>query len=138
MSKTENGSIDIGARLRSLRKSRAVTLSEVARQSGLSISYISKIERDQVKPSFEVLHRIAEVLGLTLGDVVNHALPAPDDSSANDFAQQAAALQQAFSSLLESDREILLEFVEFLKDRARRKRKEEVDMSTPDGSSPDK
>ena len=125
MSESENGSIDIGAQLRSLRKSRAITLSEVAQQSGLSISYISKIERDQVKPSFDVLHRIVEVLGLTLGDVVNSALPAPDDPSASEFERQAAALQQSFSSLLESDREILLEFVEFLKDRAQKRRLEE-------------
>ncbi|GGX65881.1 helix-turn-helix domain-containing protein [Saccharospirillum salsuginis] len=129
MSEPVNGSIDIGARLRSLRKSRAVTLSEVAQQSGLSISYISKIERDQVKPSFDVLHRIVEVLGLTLGDVVNHSLPSPDDPSASEFDRQAAALQHAFSSLLESDRELLLDFVDFLKDRAQKRRLEEVNGS---------
>lgn len=122
MSNMERGSINIGVKLRSLRKGKGITLSQVSERSGLSISYISKIERDHVRPSFDILQRIVEVLGLTLSDVLAEPLINGDSETATELEKQAAALQIAFLALLESDRVILLEFAEFLKHRAQDKR----------------
>lgn len=122
MSNMERGSINIGIKLRSLRKNKGVTLSQVSERSGLSISYISKIERDHVRPSFDILQRIVEVLGLTLSDVLAEPLITGDSENATELERQAAALQIAFLALLESDRLMLLEFAEFLKHRAQDKR----------------
>jgi len=47
-----------------------MTLSEVATATGLSISALSKIENDQVSPTFANLMRLAEGLEIPLGDLV--------------------------------------------------------------------
>lgn len=122
MSHPEREPINIGMKLRSLRKSKGVTLSTVSERSGLSISYISKIERDHVRPSFDILHRIVEVLGLTLSDVISEPMHNGNNAGASELEKQAAALQIAFLALLESDRIMLLEFAEFLKHRTQHKR----------------
>ncbi|NQW08425.1 MAG: helix-turn-helix transcriptional regulator [Alphaproteobacteria bacterium] len=47
-----------------------MTLSEVAAATGLSISALSKIENDQVSPTFTNLMRLAEGLTIPLSDLV--------------------------------------------------------------------
>ncbi len=64
------GEPKLGPRVRGLRKSRGMTLSEVARVTGLSISALSKIENDQVSPTFTNLMRLAEGLEIPLSDLV--------------------------------------------------------------------
>ena len=41
----------IGRDIRGLRKARGVTLAEVAEASGLSVGYLSLLERDRATPS---------------------------------------------------------------------------------------
>lgn len=60
----------LGPRVRNLRKARGMTLSEVANATGLSISALSKIENDQVSPTFTNLMRLAEGLEIPLSDLV--------------------------------------------------------------------
>lgn len=60
----------LGPRVRNLRKRRGMTLSEVAGATGLSISALSKIENDQVSPTFTNLMRLAEGLAIPLSDLV--------------------------------------------------------------------
>ncbi len=64
------GEVTLGHRVRSLRKSRGMTLSEVANATGLSISALSKIENNQVSPTFTNLMRLAEGLAIPLSDLV--------------------------------------------------------------------
>ncbi len=47
-----------------------MTLSEVANATGLSISALSKIENNQVSPTFTNLMRLAEGLAIPLSDLV--------------------------------------------------------------------
>jgi transcriptional regulator with XRE-family HTH domain len=47
-----------------------MTLAQVATATGLSISALSKIENDQVSPTFTNLMRLAEGLEIPLGDLV--------------------------------------------------------------------
>ena len=56
----------LGAAVRELRKARALTLKDLAAGSGLSIGYLSQIERDLATPSIKALHDIARVLGVTI------------------------------------------------------------------------
>jgi len=56
----------LGPRIREYRKSRGLTLAEVAGACDISPSFLSQIERDQANPSVATLHRIAEVFDLTL------------------------------------------------------------------------
>lgn len=56
----------LGAKIRQYRKSRRLTLTELAEQCNISPSFLSQIERDQANPSVATLHTIAEVFGLPL------------------------------------------------------------------------
>ena len=56
----------IGARLRSLRIARALTLDELALASGVSRAMISRIERAEASPTAALLARLCAGLGLSL------------------------------------------------------------------------
>lgn len=59
----------LGHRIRRERKQQGKTLRELADACGISTSFLSQIERDQAKPSVGTLHRIADVLGVTIADL---------------------------------------------------------------------
>jgi len=56
----------LGTRLRQLRKERRSTLMDLSEQTGLSVSFLSEIERDQTKPSLETLEKLALSYQLTV------------------------------------------------------------------------
>lgn len=45
----------LGEHVRNIRKKRGITLKELAEKTGLSIGYISQIERDLTDPSLSTL-----------------------------------------------------------------------------------
>ncbi|SDZ23500.1 transcriptional regulator, XRE family with cupin sensor [Jannaschia faecimaris] len=51
--------IDLGVRVRDLRKARGWTLEQAAQQAGLARSTLSKIENGQMSPTFEALKKLA-------------------------------------------------------------------------------
>ena len=56
----------LGKKLKELRKSKGLTLEELAQHSGSSKSYMWELEnKDVARPSAEKLSRIASVLGVT-------------------------------------------------------------------------
>ncbi len=55
-------SIDVGKRLRALRKERGLSLRALARASGLSANALSMIERGRTSPSVSTLYRLADAL----------------------------------------------------------------------------
>ena len=57
----------IGREIRDLRKARGVTLAAMAEASGLSIGYLSLVERDLATPSIKALHAVSRALGVTIG-----------------------------------------------------------------------
>jgi transcriptional regulator with XRE-family HTH domain len=63
---TRNLEHRVAARLRRLRAEQDLTLDELARQSGVSRSMISLIERAESSPTAAVLDRLAAALGVTL------------------------------------------------------------------------
>jgi transcriptional regulator with XRE-family HTH domain len=66
-----NAALTLGMKVRALRKAQGKTLAEVAEDTGLSISALSKIENDQVSPTFANLMRLAEGLRISIGDLVS-------------------------------------------------------------------
>ena len=62
----------LGDQIRSIRKRQEITLKELAEKAGLSIGYISQIERNLTDPSQSTLRKISGALGvptyLFLGD----------------------------------------------------------------------
>ena len=62
--------INVGARIRQLRRLRGVTQGELVRRSGLQASYLSKVENGVVLPGLVNLDRIARALRISLADLV--------------------------------------------------------------------
>jgi transcriptional regulator with XRE-family HTH domain len=58
----------IGEHVRKLRSRRHVSVRAFAAQTGFSPSFISQLENGQVSPSLGSLQRIAQALGVTLGE----------------------------------------------------------------------
>ena len=67
MSKTVEPRV-IGEHIRRLRLKRHVSMRAFAAQTGFSPSFISQLENGQVSPSLGSLQKIAEALGVTLGE----------------------------------------------------------------------
>lgn len=51
--------------IRSLRQKRNMTLEDLARQTGLSVSYLSEVERGKKQPSLETLEKISQALNIS-------------------------------------------------------------------------
>ncbi|MEC7761944.1 MAG: XRE family transcriptional regulator [Pseudomonadota bacterium] len=58
--------LDLGERVRDLRKSRGWTLEQAASQAGLARSTLSKIENGQMSPTFEALKKLAVGLEISV------------------------------------------------------------------------
>jgi len=70
--------VDVGERLRALRRFRRATLRTVAERSGLSESFLSQVERGRSSASIESLRRMADALGVSMADLFEpDSLPGP-------------------------------------------------------------
>lgn len=58
----------IGEQVRRLRVTRHVSVRALAVQTGLSASFLSQLENGQVSPSLGSMHKVADALGVTLGE----------------------------------------------------------------------
>src|SRR6202795_4591454 len=61
--------VDVGERLRAIRRLRRCTLRTVSERSGLSESFLSQVERGRSSASIASLRRIAEALGISIADL---------------------------------------------------------------------
>ncbi len=58
--------LDLGARVRDLRKAKQWTLEQAANQAGLARSTLSKIENGQMSPTYEALKKLAVGLDISV------------------------------------------------------------------------
>jgi transcriptional regulator with XRE-family HTH domain len=78
-------STPFGEKLRRLRKDQGLTMDKLAQAAGISKSYVWELEnRPAQRPSANVLHAIATVLGVTVQDLMGEPTPfegtdAPED-----------------------------------------------------------
>jgi transcriptional regulator with XRE-family HTH domain len=103
--------MSLGQAIRRLRKERGMTLADLAERCDSHVGNLSRIERDQARPSLELLYRLAQALSLSLTDIFSVAEKKQLDS-------EQVALNATFISLLEQDRQLLLEFAQLLQRRA--------------------
>ena len=61
----------VGARIRTVRKQRSMTLQKLAHKTVLSVSLLSQIELGRSSASFSTLHKIAAALGVPLAYLVD-------------------------------------------------------------------
>jgi transcriptional regulator with XRE-family HTH domain len=68
--------VEVGERLRAIRRLRRITLKTVADRSDLSESFLSQVERGRANASVASLKRIAAALGVNVADLFE-----PNDST---------------------------------------------------------
>ena len=59
----------IGEKLRSARKAQRITLDQLAQASGLSKSFISRVENNSTSPSISSLVQLCQVLSIPVGEL---------------------------------------------------------------------
>jgi len=66
----------IASRIRAFRKLKGLTQQELSDKVNISISVIGSIERGTRKPDERILSRIADVLGVSLDELVGESTSA--------------------------------------------------------------
>lgn len=65
----KKGTIKIGANLQKIRKSNGFTQEKLAEKLECSTRYISEIEQDNSKPSYEILVKFCNTFNIGLDDI---------------------------------------------------------------------
>ncbi len=60
----------VGAALQALRSSRGLSLDDLSKRAGVSKSMLSQIERNQANPTVAVVWRLANALGVDMGELL--------------------------------------------------------------------
>jgi transcriptional regulator with XRE-family HTH domain len=66
---SNGGGLRFGAQLRHAREERRLSLGEAASRSGVTKSFLSRVERDMTSPSVASLVGICEAVGLSIADL---------------------------------------------------------------------
>lgn len=69
-----------GKRVAAIRERRGLTQQNLAAAAHISVSEVSKVERGEISPRLETLHKIAVVLRVDTSDLADPARPEPPDS----------------------------------------------------------
>lgn len=77
---------DLPQRIRTLRRFQRRTLKDISERCGFTVSLLSKIESGKTVPPLATLSRIANALGVSLGDLLE-----PQNEKAAIFTPAAAA-----------------------------------------------
>jgi len=102
---------DVGARLRSLRKERHLTQTELARQIGIQQSDLSRMEKGEYRVSLDNLFKILAVFDIALQDFFAGAKAADEPRRA--LSHEDMQILHLVRQLSESGRREAMEFLEF-------------------------
>ncbi|WP_256837778.1 helix-turn-helix domain-containing protein [Ornithinimicrobium faecis] len=105
----------VGPRLKRLRQRRDITLSDLAQETGLSVSTLSRLEAGLRRPTLEQLLPLARVHGVTLDELVDapatgdprinlRPLPTTDGSTVLPLTRRAGGIQ-AYKFVLPAGRD---------------------------------
>lgn len=64
-----------GQRLRSIRQARKLSLAELGELSQTNLNQISRYERAAVVPTIDIVFRLAEALGVSVGELLDSDQP---------------------------------------------------------------
>src|SRR4051794_14150658 len=82
---------DLGGRLRRERERAGLSLAGLAQETGLSKSYLLRLETQPSNPSLAVLDRVASALGITVADLLG-APAVPDPAASADVPEALRVL----------------------------------------------
>lgn len=103
--------VSIGQRVRAARNRKGLQQADVAYLAGLTTSHMSHIETGQTKPSLPTLVRIANVLSVSVDELLCDSLeqvrPVYDKYIAEELADCDAAELRAFLEILRSTKAVI-------------------------------
>lgn len=70
----------LGADLRALRRTRGMTLADMAKALGRSVGWLSQVERDKSEPTIDDLREIAALLGVSVSMLFRHGAAPADEA----------------------------------------------------------
>jgi transcriptional regulator with XRE-family HTH domain len=127
----EEGDMDIGQRLRSIREEKQLSQGDIEQRTGLLRCYISRVENGHTVPAIETLEKIARAMEIPLYELMydgdepptlpNGANGAGEWGSKGKDARFLKRLCECLGKMSEIDRNFLLTFAEKM---PRRKNKE--------------
>ncbi|MEW5954875.1 MAG: helix-turn-helix transcriptional regulator [Bacillota bacterium] len=88
--------VDVGRRITEIRTSQGISLTNLAKRSGIAQSSLSYIESGKAQPTVETVHKICTTLGLTLSDFFSDQTPElpPDIRRLVDLANRLTPKQR--------------------------------------------
>lgn len=64
--------LELGKRVKQIRLSQNLTLEEASKRTGLASSTLSKIENEQISPTFSAVHKLVNGLGIDIPQLFTH------------------------------------------------------------------
>lgn len=93
----------LGQRVREIRKARGWKLSDLADRTGLAVSTISKMERNEISLTYDRFMRLAQGLGLDVGELF--------DADSEGFQRGAVSVTRAGQAPLHETRNYVYEML---------------------------
>ncbi len=93
----------LGQRVREIRKARGWKLSDLADRTGLAVSTISKMERNEISLTYDRFMALAQGLGLDVGELF--------DADAEGFQRGAVSVTRAGQAALHETRNYVYEML---------------------------
>lgn len=94
--------MNIGDRLRSIRKNKKISIYQVSKETGISQNHISSVELGKRQPTIDTLARLAKPLGITLAELFN------EDSTVSVLTDKERILLENYRTLPDDKAEVLL------------------------------
>ena len=77
----KTSTIKIGKNLQTIRRSNGYTQEKLAEKIEVSVRYISDIEQDRAKPSYEILIRICNLFKISIDQIFSEYLEVKENKS---------------------------------------------------------
>lgn len=113
----------IGEAIKQLRLARGVTQEDVALEAGTNAGNLSRIERGQQQPSFDLVEKISAALNMTVADLYAYAAE-PQKATKNkiktakirneDSSNTTLLFRRTFQQLTPENKHLAVEFVKLL------------------------
>lgn len=84
----------LGQKLREIRLDRKLTLEEASRLTGLARSTLSKIENEQLSPSFQAVQKLTAGLGIDIPQLFTPLRPNPNANSRKEVTRAGEGLRR--------------------------------------------
>ncbi|TQV80047.1 helix-turn-helix domain-containing protein [Exilibacterium tricleocarpae] len=84
--------LQLGKRLREIRLANSLTLEEASRLTGLARSTLSKIENEQISPTFQAVQKLTSGLGIDIPQLFVPPAEGPEANSRRDITRSGEGL----------------------------------------------